>query len=246
MEVNINKRLATGIYRFDDIYATVDTRISPSAIFEEPSILALERVDISDDARQAFIRHLSEKPRRFGDPFSDNPQGDDLIRAMDKTEEAIYDIFAAIYPTYEVARISSSFRNMRSGPEPMHYDTYDPEGYNVVCAFMNVGTEDRVYKVSYDFGQLVEENPELRGLAKGWKAQGKNISAELRNRWLRERGPGKVWKVHHDVRFPPGSIWFFSPKTIAHQVIYGYGAFCMAWHVNGCGLKSQDEFLASC
>jgi hypothetical protein len=146
---------------------------------------------------------------------------------------------------YQVERISSTYRNRRSGPEPMHYDSYDPEGFNVVCAFLNVGREPREYRVGYDFGQLAEENPDLPELARHWQESERNVSVELRGRWLNRNGPGRAWEEYHEASFPPYSLWFFSPKTIAHQLMSGHGVFGMSWHVKGCGLKSQEEFLAS-
>lgn len=242
VEVKTHPRIRARICSFKTLSQAIEA--GPARIFEQPSFLVLEHLELPESTREAFLRHLSFHPRpNFSHGFYEGEGGPDLDEAMAQTTRITDNIFKALFPAYQVERVASSYRNRRSGPEPMHYDSYDPEGYNVVCAFLNVGREPRKYRVSYDFGQLVEENPDIRDLAKKCKNNDRNVSVELRGRWLNRRGPGKVWEEYHEASFPPYSIWFFSPKTIAHQLMSGYGVFGMSWHVKGCDLKSQEEFL---
>jgi hypothetical protein len=130
---------------------------------------------------------------------------------------------------------------MITGPEPMHFDTYTAP--TSITSFANVSLVPRVYNIGRNFQHMIEaDRKAVQTVIEMCKGNLDDFSYRARD--LTKEGLPPLGKdmPRHRVEFAPGSIWFFNPKTVSHEVVYGEGAMSFAWEVKGAG-PTQRELL---
>ena len=185
---------------------------------------------------------LDPRRRRFKGPFIEHKPPEDVRQAVDAILIGANALFLELFG-WPAAIAHSSFRPMITGPEPLHYDSYGGE-HPLVTAYVNVSAEPRVYRIGWNFEQLVDACPEgVRAAMAQRRLPTDDIAWSLRKRTERGEGPLGPKAPRHTVRLAPGAIWFFNAKTVSHEVVHGTGAVGMGWQVPTSGAELQHDIL---
>jgi hypothetical protein len=135
----------------------------------------------------------------------------------------------------------SSFRPMITGPEPMHFDSYEAPRAVLQC-FVNVAATPRIYRVGPTFQRLVETQPDaMRKVATTCGPHG--LSYSIRRNTVAGLPPLPSDGDSHTVEFAPGAIWIFNGKTASHEVVYGEGAVAVAWVLPDSTMPTQESLM---
>lgn len=187
-------------------------------------------------------RGLDARRREFKAPFIDSKPSSEINGAVLSIIEQAKLLYRELFP-WPATVAHSSFRPMITGPEPMHYDSYGGE-HPLVTAYINVAATPRVYRIGWNFPQLVERRRGEVGAAFAERRlKTDDASYPIRVRTQRGRGPLGPDAPRHEVRLAPGAIWFFNAKTVSHEVVYGEGAIGIGWEVPTSGAKLQRDIL---
>ncbi len=187
-------------------------------------------------------RGLDPKPRAFKDPYIERKTSPEVQQAVASVMRQAKGLYPLLYP-WPATMAHSSFRPMVTGPEPLHYDSYDG-GQPLVTAYINVSTVPRVYRISWNFEQLCRRYPaEVRKAWRECAKPGDDASYPIRMRTQNGKGPLGPDVPRHTVHMAPGAIWFFNAKTVSHEVVHGTGAIGIGWEVPTSGAKLQRDIL---
>lgn len=187
---------------------------------------------------------LVKKHRRFKEQFTYGPISQGVEDETRKLAEQVNRIFLGLLPSFAPVRFAhQSLRNMITGPEPMHFDTYG--GETKVAAFVNVSEVPRIYNVGPSFEQLVAEQPKvMQEVIKECEGNLDDLSYCIRGRTMESKPPIGKDCPRHRAELAPGSVWFFNPKTVSHEVVYGEGAAGFNWVIPPGLLPSQADLVA--
>jgi hypothetical protein len=202
--------------------------------------------DVAWEADLAVIRSgLSAKRRGFKAAFLEREASAEVKRELERLGAHADRLFAELYPGFAPGPRRDSFRPMITGPEPLHFDTHATE-WPLVTSFINVSATARVYNVGHNLPQLVQKWPDLMRhiLTRDCKGRVEDLSIRLRDRTFKGAAPLGRDAKRHRVEFAPGAIWFFNPKTVSHEVVYGEGAMSFSWPVLNAGPVTQRDIVA--
>ncbi len=210
----------------------------PEWIFEDCQLLVIDGTDWQCDM-DVLRASLIAKQRAFKAPFGDERR---RSKEWDKAVAGLWShtdrMFRWLY-NYKVKRKSKSFRPMITGPEPMHFDTYSAPA--TVTSFVNLSAVPRIYNIGRSLPQLIKYDRDgVASIVKSCKGNVDDFSYIARQYAAEGKGPLGPKMPRHRVEFAPGSIWFFDPKTVSHEVVYGEGAFAFSWEVPGAALSQRD------
>lgn len=168
--------------------------------------------------------------RKFKAPFVSGPPGAALQAELMRLGAHADRLFTELYPDFKPGPRRDSWRPMITGPEPLHFDTYSME-WPMVTSFVNVSGAARVYCLGPSLEELVSGERELMRRIYRDECSGKadNLSFRLRRRTDDGRAPLGSEALRARAEFAPGAIWFFSAKTVSHEVVYGEGAMSFSW-----------------
>lgn len=220
-----------------------EARARAVSLFKTPGVLIIDEPELGEDF-DLLQKHLVKKRRKFETPAQVVIKSPTLKAELTTLERRMDDLFRALYEPFNVRMTAASWRPIISGPEPMHYDSFDPHGGAQVCSFFNVDSKPREYRVGYGIAELARKFPEARTIFNDCGRRTRHFSCVMRNRWVENWGPLDQRSPYHQVSLAPGAVWFFDPKTVCHQLFYGRGVFLRSWMVTNSGAMSQDEAFA--
>ena len=222
------------------LYADRDAAIAddPWAHFCASDMIAIDGIEwpMLEEVRRGLI----DRRRPFKKPFHPPDIDPAVTAAMSAILCAADELFADLFPDVTVEERTSSFRPMITGPEPLHFDTFEVV-QPVVIAFINLATTPRRYRVGHSFPDLVRDQPDtMREIAK--RCNGTNLSYHIRCLTVNDHPPMPKSGPAHSIEFAPGAIWFFCPKTGSHQIVHGRGAIGRSWILPaGCAPLQEDH-----
>jgi hypothetical protein len=223
-----------------------DGTICPRAVYAASHVLVVDGEQWDVDMR-VLRSGLEGKRRKFKAPFATEPIAPDVGAEFGRLGEHADKLFSRLYPTFAGSERRAAWRPMITGPEPMHFDTHPRQTGNVpfVTAFVNVSSVPRVYHIGPNLEQLVASQPKvmrqiLRDDCGGDVAK---LSYFIRLHTVANDPPLGTDAPRHRVEFAPGAIWFFNPKTVSHEVIYGEGAASFSWLVPDAGVRMQADIV---
>ena len=217
--------------------------LDPRRLLVDGNMLVIDGIDWRADF-DPIRRALKPRQRKFEGRFNNGQPPPDAATEIDLLCEQARELFRSLFPGWRVKKSPTSWRNLRTGPEPMHFDTYDPKGCSLLHGFMNVDTTTREYLVSWRLSDLRRDEPGLlRYLWKACAHDPRNFSIEMRRRWCERESPFDGHIPAHQVDLAPKSIWFFDPKLILHQVIRGSGLVTVTFHVTNSGAPLQEDII---
>ena len=224
--------------------------LDPKSIFCDASLLVIDGIDWRADF-EPMRKSQSIRRRNFEDPFNDGPPSEEAAAQIAVLVEQANEIYGELYgwatsddvalPRRPKFNYDTGWRNQPSGPEPMHFDTYDPGGCAVVLGMINFDAKVRKYNIGWRTKDLVREH---HYLMRQIVNQGQNFSVSMRSRWKQNKAPFDEGFPSHEVAFSPKSIWFFHPKLILHQLVWGRGVIPISWNTVGSGALLQSDVLA--
>lgn len=185
---------------------------------------------------EAIRRGLIPQWRPFKAPFHPPYIDSEVAAGMDAIVEQADKIFGALFHGQRREEFSSSLRPMITGPEPMHFDTYDAP-ITTATVFINVALTPRVYRVGPTFMDLVEKYPHEM------KKFPDNASYRIRDLTVKDQLPLPRSAAAHTVKFAPGAMWIFNAKMVSHEVVYGEGAIGLSWVMPDLDTPSQESLL---
>ena len=214
--------------------------LGPEALFLDHKMLVVTGIEWAADMK-ALRSGLVKKRRDFKGPFRESEPAKPVRKELRRLGLHMDRVFKQFYPRFAPIETRASWRPMITGPEPLHFDTY--EGATMVTSFINVSKTARKYCVGPSFADLVRDCPEmLREIAATGDRNG-DLSYAIRQRTAEGLPPLGADTPREHVDMPPGSIWFFNAKTVSHEVVYGEGAFSLSWDVPRCGAATQADLL---
>ncbi len=224
--------------------------LKPKKVFCDAEFLVIDDLDWDVDFGP-IQKSLSPDRRKFEEAFNDGDPSKSALRQIKRIEWRVHHLFNTLYPGYEGKRFAKAgWRNQPTGPEPLHLDSYDPKGAAGIGVFVNVSAEPRRYRVGWKLEALCHMKQQRQMIRDIWHtAQSlsayppSHFSVVLRRRWIDKEAPFDEEIPAHEVSFAPGSIWFWNPKLILHQVIHGTGALSMSWMVTNSGCILQAQIL---
>ena len=128
---------------------------------------------------------------------------------------------------------------MVTGPEWMHFDT-KPIDKMLLTSYLNFDTLPRIYKISHTFPWLIKN--ECKAMRKLKKAES-FYPVTIRANTIKNKGVLRYITPKHTILFDPGTIWFFNPHMISHEVVFGRGAMGQSWLVSNSKCKSQTQLM---
>ncbi len=180
---------------------------------------------------------LIPEKRRFKGPFHPKDISPKAAEGVQMLAAEVDHLFAQLFPNHIRQDVTSSYRPMITGPEPMHFDTYKAP-IPIAVSFVNLAKTARVYRVGPTFQELIARQPqEMRALG------AKDISYRIRDLTMEDKPPMPKSGPAHEVAFAPGSIWFFNTKTASHEVVYGEGALGVSWTLPDIPALTQEQLL---
>ncbi len=217
--------------------------MDPKNLFSESDILAVDGVNWGADFETIYDA-LSSKPRKFEDLFNDGQPEQDVAMELNTILLKVGDLIKTMYEGWEGEITRWGWRNMPSGPEPMHLDTYDQAGCPRMTIFVNVSPEPREYRVGWRLADLCEDQAQLiKDIWERCSRNARHFSVVMRKRWIEKDPPFDGEVPAHRIRFAPKSIWFFDAKMIFHEVVYGIGAISISWNVTNSEVVLQTNVL---
>ncbi len=220
--------------------------VNAEEVFRRAQMLVID--DTIWDADIALIQSaLIHRRRAFKAPFTVGDPSPELTHELKRLGAHADRLFKTLYPSFKPIERRDSFRQLITGPEPLHYDTHPRMAGTemaFVTSFVNVSKVPRVYNISHNFERLVQLDSKLMQTI--LKNAGKNIddlSYALRSRTVSGLAPLGPKAPRHRVELAPSSIWFFNPKTVSHEVVYGEGAMSFSWVVPETGALSQRQIM---
>lgn len=236
-QVTPDARLAERIHVFERASDVPDA----PRMFRDAELLVIDGVEWGADLatlRSALIPEQREFKGAFGPERTLPPEVTDAMAAIWAKANAV---FATLYP-YPQKGSNKSFRPMITGPEPMHFDTF--VAAPTIVSFVNVSAVPRVYNIGPSFERLLaDDRAGMRQMVVSCKGKLDDISYVIRDWAMVGKGPLGADTPRHRVEFAPGSIWFFDPKRVSHEVVYGEGAISFSWEVPSHAARSQRELL---
>lgn len=228
--IELSRDLGTTVHLCGSIQQAV--ALVPSALFSQAHVLVID--DIPWRASLDVIRTgLDAQHRKHKAPWATHAPAANVAAELEALVAEVQTLFGQLYPTSTAVWFKSVFRPMITGPEPLHFDTYEEDDGPRVAAFLNVSSVPRIYNVGATLYQLVERDHRfIRALWDG-VPEHDNFSLYLRKRGSKGLPPLDPSAPRHRVEFAPGAIWFFNAKTVSHEVIYGEGALSCHWLVPG-------------
>lgn len=216
--------------------------LNATAVFEAPGIFVIDNFDWDGDM-DLLNATLLNRRKIQKESANVNPIPGDIRRELEKNAINVHDIVLRIFPQYHLVKSSSwGWRAMITENEFMHYDSWIHE-FPVIMSFLNLSKEYRVYNLTYTFQALCERFPkDMRRILTRCRREDENVSRCLRERhWVKDRKPMAKDTPTVRVEFAPGSVWFFYPKTVCHQVAYGRGVLARSWDVTNSTVETQDD-----
>lgn len=236
-KIIIDQQLGNTVHLFHSVAEVINA----ADIFRRSEMLVIDGIEW--DGMEEARKGLTPVKRGFKSPFKCKSVPQEASAGLERMTLQADQIFAAIYPTIQVAKRDNSFRPMITGPEPMHFDTYD-KPLSVITSFVNLSDKARRYRVGPSFETLVATQAEaMREVIAECKGDLVNLSFVIRNRTRDNQPPICRATSYHSVEFAPGAIWFFNAKTMSHEVIYGDGALGFGWDVINSGAPTQVDLV---
>lgn len=196
--------------------------------------------DMPWDGLDIVRRGLQQKHREFKAPYVEGDLAPEVEAAYQAIVGQAKALFPLMFPTFKSVIERTSIRPMITGPEPMHFDSYEGDR-PLVTAYINFADVPRHYRIGNNFpGLLKTHRKEMLDLVKDHK---KDITYTLRTEAMKGRGPLGPDAPRHDVQLAPGAIWFFNAKTVSHEVVYGTGAIGISWEVPKSGAKLPAQLM---
>lgn len=181
---------------------------------------------------------LIAKRRGPAEPFGGLDASPAVMAEVGKLAEQADALRVALYELPCTA-LDVMFRPMVSGPEPMHFDTFDDSGGCWISAFINVAATPRKYCLGPSLPSL---DPSIVHEVVREGEAGKGFSYLVRERTMAGRPPLDAGAPRHELDLAPGAIWFFNSKTVSHELLHGEGAVSIGWLVPGAA-PTQAEVL---
>ena len=178
------------------------------------------------------LQKFQEKRRRkFDDAFSvsASQEAGEARRIFSDEIDRIFEMLYGHY--YRPIEKRNSYRPGVTEGEPMHFDSQYLEGTIFITSYFNFSVRPRKYAVSHTFPWLVQSRPKATRKSAGLSLDPRSSMVNIRAAALRGDPPLGKGVPRHRVWFASGSIWFFNPKMISHQVLFGDGALGHSWTV---------------
>ncbi len=232
-KVVVAKSLAPTVFVYDGLAAALAD--DPARHFCSSHVIVIDGIEWSDFA--VASKGLIRERRQFKGPFHPDEIPAEIAKGLTGMVKEIDSVFAQLFPNHVRQDMSSSFRPMITGPEPMHFDTYEAP-IPIAVSFTNLANTPRVYRVGPTFQELIKRQPEVMK----WIGA-KHTSYRIRELTMANRPPLPKNSPAHHVEFAPGSIWFFNTKTASHEVVYGEGALGVSWTLPDMPALTQEQML---
>lgn len=196
--------------------------------------------DLEWPGLEAVRAGLIRERRAFKSPFHPPIMPTEVMRGYNAMVKAADALVHQMLPERREEALAS-FRPMITGPEPMHFDSYDAP-VSTLTAFINVATTPRIYRIGPTFEHLATTQPKvMKHLASEKKVHG--LSYSIRQLTVANQPPLPASSDAHDVAFAPGAIWFFNGKTASHEVVHGEGAVGISWALPDSLAPTQEALL---
>jgi hypothetical protein len=141
-------------------------------------------------------------------------------REVARVTGQVHRLVDQIFPTYRFLSRDVSWRFTRTGPEPLHLDSFGENGdYQWVRVFVNLDEEPRVWAVGLRLEDVAERYYESAGLAEFRDVSANEFCYELNE--VAFNGPDGPEQPRHVVHFEQGDVWLCDSRIVSHQIVAG-------------------------
>jgi hypothetical protein len=232
------------------IFQSVEDAIQndPAALFERHGVLVIEGLKWATDLKLLSDNKLDQF-KAFKEPQSSDPLPANAMDELNRLYDEMAALLIRLYGSYAAAgvfkdcTIGKSIRRMRTGPEPIHLDSFDSSNVPQILAFVNFDVNPRLWQISYTLPELVDcHKPLVQKIVSANVHNETQFNIVLRN----EIVDGALSNIpFEEIDLSHGTFWVVNAKTVLHGVKYGAGA--ALWAVNSSKLPpglTQKEILA--
>lgn len=214
--------------------------IDATAVVAAPGLLVVDGFPWTVPMAELYA-FRERKVRRFDSPFKSQPEGPELKALLATAQADLEALFKRILPTGSPSRdhagkpnvpVRLNWRPMITCGEPLHFDTFHREGFAAAIAYANVSPSPRYYAISHTYADMCRIHEKLVKKIMGPDPMDRAIlSSRIRNFAISNEGPLGRDAPKHFIQLSPGAVWFFVPRDVSHEVLYGDCTFCFNWHV---------------
>lgn len=238
-----NVRCSTRIHQIDTIN-NIGLRAEDIA---KDGLLIIDEYNWDFDWK--ILRKVLDRTQRYmHQPFINKSIPSDIRKQIQKVKIQLEELFHKLYPNYEyMPRNGKSVRPLMTGPEPMHFDTFDTDGKTPLTAYINIDTQPRIYAIGHTFEYLTTNYDSFfkKHIIPVWKKTKQTPGNLVRAATSANIGPLKYDSPKHYILFEPKSVWFFNPKLVSHEVVYGGGTICSSWWLTNVDFPTQEDLVSA-
>lgn len=236
-EIYLNKDCKTKIHLFD-----LKKQAIPLCheIIEKNGIVVIDNLVWNYD-KKLVQKNLEHNCRIFDGEFKTISPLPEVMTELKLIQNQIAILVKEIFSAYSYERNGHGigYRPMVTGPEWMHFDTKPVDKMALTC-YLNLDNLPRIYKISHTFPWLIKN--ERKAMTKLKKAES-FYPVTIRANTIKNKGVINNRTPKHTILFDPGTIWFFNPHMVSHEVVFGRGAMGQSWWVLNSKCKTQTELM---
>lgn len=210
-QIYLNKNCDTKIYQINNI----EDINNAEKLIEKPGFIILDNYKWQTDLTY-FRKYQLDIKYDKSEYYKHHLYDEEFQEIRKKLKQEIRNLYCTLFPKYKFNdQTHYSFRPYVSCNESMHFDTRTNKDL-FLTSYINLDILPRIYQLSYTFPYLAKKHPKyIRPLKKI------HIGNQIRQDILTNKGPLHFGAPKHTLLLNYGTIWFFDPHLISHQVIFG-------------------------
>ncbi len=236
-EIYLHKDCKTKIHRFDSKLISLPQCVD---IIEKNGVIVIDNL-VWNYNKELVQKNLEHNCRIFDGEFKTTLPLPEVIIQLKTVQSQIAILVKEIFNDYSYERNGHGlgYRPMVTGPEWIHFDS-KPVDKMVLTCYLNLDILPRIYKISHTFLWLIKN--ERKAMLKIKKAES-FYPVTIRANTIKNKGVINNTTPKHTILFDPGTIWFFNPHMISHEVVFGRGAMGQSWWVYNSECKTQTQLM---
>lgn len=236
-KIYLNPDCKTKIHIFDGKNLIKNSGIS---IIENDGFIVIDNYHWNFN-QKLIQKSFENKCRSFDEKFKTEVISENVAIELQIIKQQIIELTEFLFSKYSLIACikTKSYRPMITGPEWMHFDTKLIDKL-LLTSYLNLDSLPRIYKISHTFSYLIHNNyKKIKKLNK----LNESVAVAIREETIRNTGLINNLTPKHLILLDYGTIWFFNPHIISHEIIFGRGAMGQGNFVSNSKVKSQKQLL---